>query len=128
VKPAALAVALLALAAPAAALAQAARPADEPNEAHLCYSERALGAEPRTPCREMRFIEAEGRVLESDFTRRHLRLEHGELPGFRPPGSHDYRVYPDYLLEAVAVGDAVRFVVEAGSGHVVDVYPLLQGR
>lgn len=125
-RPTALAIALLVLATPVRA--QSDKPADVLNEAHACYAERALTANPRPRCREMRFIEAEGQVIESDFARRHLRLEHGALEGWRPAGAYDYRVYPDYLLEAVAVGDTVRFVVERTSGDVVDVWPLLQGR
>lgn len=119
---------LLALAAAGPAPARSDRPTDVPNDAHLCYSERALTAEPRPLCRDMHFIEAEGRVLESDFAHRHLRLEHGALPGYRAAGVYDYSVYPDYLLEAVAVGDTVRFVVESNSGDVVDVWPLLSER
>jgi Cu/Ag efflux protein CusF len=111
----------------ACAAVPAERPADEFNQARLCYAERELSG-PRPACQGMRFLEAEGRVLESDFARRHLRLEHGPLPGYRPPGAYDYQVYPDYLLEAVAVGDTVRFVVESNSGDVVDVWPLLPGR
>ena len=117
----------LALAA-GAALAQARPGAEDDSVAQQCYAGREVGGPKPDFCQGLEFLEAEGKVLEVELRRHHLRLEHAALPGGNPAGVHDYYVEPAYLLAAVAVGDEVHFVVESRNGHVIDVYPLLGRR
>jgi hypothetical protein len=132
----ALALPLAALLAAGTAAAQSRPGAEDDSLAQQCYQQRKLQAPKPDFCRGIDFLEAEGKVLEVDLKSHHLRLEHFAIIGgtgagqhnYYPAGPHDYYVEPAYLLAAVAVGDSVRFAIETGQGHVVDVYPLLDKR
>jgi thiol-disulfide isomerase/thioredoxin len=70
-----------------------------------------LAAQPR--------FEGEGRVVALDATKGTVTLDHGPIPGFMAAMRMEFPAAPTELLRGLAIGDVVRFSLEARGPQAV---------